>query len=255
MLNILEVLNTYDDKWRMTFYFVAALAILIGFFWTYYQMYKNEDKNKKSSKEKNAIYDHPMDILEDIDLIPIKRKEDTSIQNYYDVYQTENKKRIASDKDELIQENYENKIEYSNKSGEEDIKKEARNENISKNLVKENNNDDNNEFIPQKMNTKSIISGEIIRNNNPIQNENEIKIIDKSHTEYINHVKNKEDNTIVKSNFVINNTQEGRVEYIKKDNKENLSKKYDKKKNYYMKNNKKHNKKYKYYYNSKKKSK
>ena len=39
MIKIIETVNNnikYSDTWRITFYFVGALAILIGVFWTIY---------------------------------------------------------------------------------------------------------------------------------------------------------------------------------------------------------------------------
>lgn len=67
MLNLLENAVTYNDaSWEMTFYFVAVLALLIGMFWTYYNVFLKR-RSKKNSKEltENIIYNNPEDIIEE----------------------------------------------------------------------------------------------------------------------------------------------------------------------------------------------
>lgn len=67
MLNLLENAVTYNDaSWEMTFYFVAVLALLIGMFWTYYNVFLKR-RSKKSRKEltENIIYNNPEDIIEE----------------------------------------------------------------------------------------------------------------------------------------------------------------------------------------------
>lgn len=95
MFNILEVNSTFNDTWRMTFYFIVAIAILLGLLWTVFQLYKN-DKKKNTS---NEIYDKSYDAIEEDN---IKRKNKNT--NYYDVYQTSRKKNLEKqilDGDEL----------------------------------------------------------------------------------------------------------------------------------------------------------
>lgn len=67
MLNLLENAVTYNDaSWEMTFYFVAVLALLIGMFWTYYNVFLKR-RSKKSRKEltENIIYNNPEDTIEE----------------------------------------------------------------------------------------------------------------------------------------------------------------------------------------------
>ena len=51
MLNLLENAVTYNDaSWEMTFYFVAVLALLIGMFWTYYNVFLKRRSKKNRRK-------------------------------------------------------------------------------------------------------------------------------------------------------------------------------------------------------------
>jgi len=63
MIKILEAAATYDDRWNITFYFVAALALLIGAFWTYMQVFVKPLKKKTVLKE-NIIYHNSEDLIE-----------------------------------------------------------------------------------------------------------------------------------------------------------------------------------------------
>ena len=63
MIYLLEALDYYKDTWSITFYFVAALALLIGSFWTYYQIFIKGEKKREPLKE-NIIYNHSEDIIE-----------------------------------------------------------------------------------------------------------------------------------------------------------------------------------------------
>ncbi|MBR3661255.1 MAG: hypothetical protein IKN63_05100 [Bacilli bacterium] len=83
MLNLLEIAGSYDDSWRLTFYFILALVILLGLIWTVLQIYKKDKKNNKT----NVIYDKPYDAIEDNNNNSKKNKN----VNYYDVYQTSKK--------------------------------------------------------------------------------------------------------------------------------------------------------------------
>ena len=89
MIYFLEQLNTYNDTWKMTFYFVFAIAILLGLFWTLYKMYKQDDLKKNKLKE-NIIYNKPYDAIENMNISP--KRKNNKLQNHYDVYQNENKK-------------------------------------------------------------------------------------------------------------------------------------------------------------------
>ena len=64
MFYLLEVSNTYNDtSWELTFYFVASLALLIGIFWTYYNVFIKKNKKKKTELKENIIYNNPEDTI------------------------------------------------------------------------------------------------------------------------------------------------------------------------------------------------
>lgn len=66
MFYLLEVFNTYNDtSWELTFYFVASLALLIGIFWTYYNVFVKKNKKKKTELKENIIYNNPEDTIEE----------------------------------------------------------------------------------------------------------------------------------------------------------------------------------------------
>lgn len=66
MFYLLEVSNTYNDtSWELTFYFVASLALLIGIFWTYYNVFIKKNKRKKTELKENIIYNNPEDTIEE----------------------------------------------------------------------------------------------------------------------------------------------------------------------------------------------
>ena len=66
MFYLLEVYNTYNDTyWELTFYFVASLALLIGIFWTYYNVFIKKNKKKKTELKENIIYNNPEDTIEE----------------------------------------------------------------------------------------------------------------------------------------------------------------------------------------------
>ena len=66
MFYLLEVFNTYNDtSWELTFYFVASLALLIGIFWTYYNVFIKKNKKKKTELKENIIYNNPEDTIEE----------------------------------------------------------------------------------------------------------------------------------------------------------------------------------------------
>lgn len=66
MFYLLEVSNAYNDtSWELTFYFVASLALLIGIFWTYYNVFIKKNKKKKTELKENIIYNNPEDTIEE----------------------------------------------------------------------------------------------------------------------------------------------------------------------------------------------
>ncbi len=67
MIKFLETVQTYNDSsWQLTFYFVGILALLIGIFWTYMQVFvKKQKKNKKAPLKENIIYNHSDDVIEE----------------------------------------------------------------------------------------------------------------------------------------------------------------------------------------------
>ena len=66
MFYLLEVSNTYNDtSWELTFYFVASLVLLIGIFWTYYNVFIKKNKKKKTELKENIIYNNPEDTIEE----------------------------------------------------------------------------------------------------------------------------------------------------------------------------------------------
>ena len=66
MFYLLEVSNTYNDtSWELTFYFVASLALLIGIFWTYYNVFIKKNKKKKTELKENIIYNNPEDTIQE----------------------------------------------------------------------------------------------------------------------------------------------------------------------------------------------
>ena len=78
MINYLDAVNYYKDTWNITFYFIVAIALIIGIFWTILQANK---KKKKDMLEENIIYNHSEDMIEDYQ--PLKKgREDTPINNY-----------------------------------------------------------------------------------------------------------------------------------------------------------------------------
>ena len=60
MIKIIETVNYNKDTWNITFYFVAALAILLGLLWTVMQSKKNEKKDLNE----NIIYNNSEDLIE-----------------------------------------------------------------------------------------------------------------------------------------------------------------------------------------------
>lgn len=104
MFNILETVDKYNDTWKMTFYFIAALAIMIGLLWTLYQMIKKDTSKQKKLKE-NVIYNKSYDAIENENLTKNK-KDSNRVINYYDVYQNESKIKKNEDiEDENIDNN------------------------------------------------------------------------------------------------------------------------------------------------------
>ena len=82
MINILETVTKYNDSWNLTFYYIAALALLIGIFWTYLQVFVKPLKKKQALQE-NVIYNHPEDVIEESDKVPLKKKNNNKNKSYY----------------------------------------------------------------------------------------------------------------------------------------------------------------------------
>ncbi len=82
MINILETVTKYNDSWNLTFYYIAALALLIGIFWTYLQVFVKPLKKKQALQE-NVIYNHPEDVIEESDKVPLKKKNNNKNKYYY----------------------------------------------------------------------------------------------------------------------------------------------------------------------------
>ncbi len=156
MIFILEALNYYDDIWSITFYFLVALALLLGLLWTYYQVIIKGGKKKEPLKE-NVIYNHSDDVIENYDIEP-KKKESSLPKNNYVIrdYKDEIEKETT-----IIQQNFEennlleeesrynsNKQEenkYSNSSTKSINKTDNKNYKTN-NKNKNKNNKDNNKY-------------------------------------------------------------------------------------------------------------
>ena len=82
MINILETVTKYNDSWNLTFYYIAALALLIGIFWTYLQVFVKPLKKKQALQE-NVIYNHPEDVIEESNKVPLKKKNNNKNKYYY----------------------------------------------------------------------------------------------------------------------------------------------------------------------------
>ena len=65
MINFLEAATSYNDSWNLTFYYVATLALLIGIFWTYMQVFVKPKKDKKIKTKENTIYQNSEDTIEE----------------------------------------------------------------------------------------------------------------------------------------------------------------------------------------------
>ena len=205
MIKILEAFNVYDDTWKMTFYVVFAIAIMIGFAWTYFRMIKKEEihKGKRNLKE-NIIYNHSDDLIEKIDYEPKKKdKNEEKIINYYDVYQNENKMHKISNnissyisgeidindehefnQDIKITDKQETTVNYEIKDKQDDknitYSYDFKSESSGKHLVDENNNSNN------KNNNNNLNSKHNYHNNNKKYYYN------KNH--YYNNKKHKQNN-------------------------------------------------------------
>ncbi len=80
-MNFLETVTKYDDTWSITFYYVLVLVLLIGFFWTYMQVFVKPLKKKKELKE-NIIYQNSEDVFEKFDRDnELKKKKKSTKKN------------------------------------------------------------------------------------------------------------------------------------------------------------------------------
>ena len=90
-MEILETVTSNNDVWSVTFYYVLVLVFLIGFFWTYLQVFVKPLRKKKALKE-NIIYQHSEDIIEKSDIeYELKKKKKTSKTNNNNKKKTNNK--------------------------------------------------------------------------------------------------------------------------------------------------------------------
>ena len=74
MIKLLEVVETYNDTWQITFYYIMVLIFLVGIFWTYMQVFVKKAKPQKKPLKENIIYQHSEDIIEEYDLPKITKK-------------------------------------------------------------------------------------------------------------------------------------------------------------------------------------
>ena len=79
MIKFIETVNYYEDTWNITFYFLIALALLIGIFWTVFQSFKNSKSNKLSE---NTIYNNPEDVIEQYEPTKKGRESNETYNNY-----------------------------------------------------------------------------------------------------------------------------------------------------------------------------
>ena len=81
-MEILEAVTSNNDTWNVTFYYVLVLVFLIGFFWTYLQVFVKPLKKKKQQLKENIIYQHSEDIIEKSDIeYELKKKKQTQKTN------------------------------------------------------------------------------------------------------------------------------------------------------------------------------
>ena len=131
MIYLLEALDYYEDTWRITFYFVAALALLIGLLWTYDQVFIKGEKKKQPLKE-NIIYNNSDDVIENYNIEPKKKNNYEPINNY----------KIKDNLDEIDKQDiFDNSLEQSiNKHSNNNIKKSINYKEQKNNYNKKNNN-------------------------------------------------------------------------------------------------------------------
>ncbi len=68
MIYLLEEATTkFDDSFTATFYYIAVLALLIGVFWTYFQVFVRGRKKSNTDTKENTIYQNTEDIIEEAD--------------------------------------------------------------------------------------------------------------------------------------------------------------------------------------------
>ena len=145
MVFILEALNYYDDIWSITFYFLVAIALLLGLLWTYYQVIVKGEKKKEPLKE-NIIYNHSDDVIEDYDIEPKKKTTSLPKNNYV----IRDYKEEIEHENNIIEQNFvENNIQdddmkYNGNQKEQKINNTKNNSNANKNNKTNNKNKYNN---------------------------------------------------------------------------------------------------------------
>lgn len=79
MINFLAA--QYNDSWNVTFYYVTVLALLIGIFWTYMQVFVKGNKGNKKPLKENTIYQQTDDVIETGSNYKFKNKNNKKSKN------------------------------------------------------------------------------------------------------------------------------------------------------------------------------
>ncbi len=95
MIKLLEVVETYNDTWQITFYYIMVLIFLVGIFWTYMQVFVKKAKPQKKPLKENIIYQHSEDIIEEYDL---PRNAKKNYKKKTNVTTSSNKKKSTNSK-------------------------------------------------------------------------------------------------------------------------------------------------------------
>lgn len=134
MIKFIETVNYYKDTWDITFYFVVAVALIIGILWTVIKLNKNE----KKALTENIIYNHSEDLIEQYEPNKKKSRESDTYNNY--VIQNHNENDTVNYYD--IKEE-KNDISNPIKEVNNNFNKQKNNYNYKKNYNNKNNNNNN----------------------------------------------------------------------------------------------------------------
>ncbi len=80
----------FDDSFTATFYYIAVLAILIGIFWTYFQVFVRGKKKDKEDLKENVIYQNTEDVIEEASKDEYYRKKNKNKNRNYNYYTNNN---------------------------------------------------------------------------------------------------------------------------------------------------------------------